>query len=142
MTRLTKPLDAAQRQDTRRTKMAELGKKQLGLGFVSEGYHDAIKQMVAELERGDLQMTEKGQIVRPFEDKREKNRLLKELAESKAAMTRWSDEYKKLKALHESEKKRADKGVQSALALTTEKEKFRAKLESLKNIFWRFYWRE
>jgi molecular chaperone GrpE (heat shock protein) len=142
MDKLTKPLDAAQRQETRRAKMAELGKKQLGLGFVSESYHEAIKQMISELERGDLQMTEEGQIVRPFEDKRELNRLGKELDESKRVVTRWSDEYKKLKALYENERKRAEKAVQSALTLTAEKEKILTKLESLKNIFWRFYWRE
>ncbi len=142
MTRLTKPLNAAQRQNTRRSKMAEEGKKQLALGFVSESYHEAIKRMVIELERGDLRMTEKGQIVRLFEDKRELKRLSEGLDESKRVTTRWSDEYKKLKALYENERKRAEKAVQSALTLTAEKEKILAKLESLKNIFWRFYWRE
>jgi paraquat-inducible protein B len=142
MGKISKPLDAAQRQITRRAKMSALGKKQLGLGFVSESYHGAIKQMVAELERGDLQMTEKDQIVRLFEDKRELKRLSEGLDESKRVVTRWSDEYKKLKALYENERKRAEKAVQSALTLTAEKEKILAKLESLKNIFWRFYWRE
>jgi multidrug resistance efflux pump len=142
MGKINKPLDAAQRQETRRAKMAELGKKQLGLGFVSEDYHEAIKQMVAELERGDLQMTEKGQIVRGFEDKRELNRLTKELGASQARLVRGSEEYKKLKALYENERKQAEKAVQSALEITAEKEKVLAKLTNLKNIFWRFYWRE
>lgn len=139
-------LTPKQRQANRRAAMAAQGKKQLALGFVDERLHEPVKRVVAQLESGEVELTNKGEIARPMRDQREEDKLRNERDKARAEVERLKVELGKAQAAFKVQKQNAteahtvrEKAIKAGEQWKAKAEKLESELGRFESVFLGFY---
>jgi len=139
-------LTPKQRQANRRAAMAAQGKKQLALGFVDERLHEPVKRVVAQLESGEVELTNKGEIARPMRDQREEEKLRNERDKAQAEVEHLKVELGKAQAAFKVQKQNAteahtvrEKAIKAGEQWKAKAEKLESELGRFESVFLGFY---
>lgn len=128
---------ARERQRVRRAKMAREGKKDITLSAVKTEYIEPLKEALMMLDTGEA-MLYKGKIVKPVNDKREEQRLERELSKQKADNERLRVELAKAQKAFEVQREnaeRAELGRENAIKTA---EQYQTKTKQLESELGRF----
>lgn len=124
MTTEKAPKTEKERQAKRRSEMALKGYKNLSLGFVRIKYHEALKELAAQVNEGGIT------------DDLKVKRII-DTSESKKLQKRITELQSELKAVNLNLEKQSQKTIEQSELVGT----LKVQLESFKAIFWRFFWK-
>jgi exonuclease VII small subunit len=126
-------LTPKQRQAKRRAEMAIKGKKQLALGFVDEQLHEPIKRVVAQLESGEVELTESGEIAKFVRDEKAEGKLREELNSAQGEIDRLKNEIAKANTAFKVQKDNTSDARRACDKAVKANEQWKAKTEKLKS---------